>query len=332
MDSELTQTGENWRERVRELQALLDELRPQLIDAETHLAERLAAISAFEFQVRARLDSLNRRLDALQAEIDELRRGLRRYQADALDWDDGAPPRAKGGDTWRFEDGAAASGGFRYHAGPEKPRPVLESDLLAKIKGLYRQLARRFHPDLTLNEKDRAYRTDMMMAINAAYAAGDLAELERLATEPDVISTEPGTLEELARVLQREVDRCQRRLAEIKTELTQLEGHKSAQLMKRAERAAAEGRDLLAELAADFRRRITQKMVERDILETQLEEVEREGVEVSVDDLADIVYNLGLEQAEEGNLFGVEKTWRPRDPRPWESNDGREEEDDFDDY
>jgi hypothetical protein len=102
--------------------------------------------------------------------------------------------------------------------------------------------------------------------------------------------------------------------------------------MKRAERAAAEGRDLLAELAADFRRRITQKMVERDILETQLEDVEREGVEVSVDDLADIVYNLGLEQAEEGNLFGVEKTWQPRDPRPWESNDGRDEEDGFDDY
>ncbi len=331
MDSELTQTGENWRERVRELQALLDDLRPQLIDAETYLSERLAAISAFEFQVRARLDSLNRRLDALQAEIDELRRELRRYQAGLLEWDEIAPPRARDGDAWRIDEGAAASGDFRYHAGPEKPRPLLESELLAQIKGLYRQLARRFHPDLALNEPDRAYRTDMMMAINAAYAAGDRAELERLAAEPDVISSEPGTLEELARVLQREVDRCRRRLTEIQAELAQLEGHKSAQLMRRAERAAAEGRDLLAELAADFRRRITQKMVERDVLETQLEEVEREGVEISIDDLADIVYNLGLEQAEEGDLFGVEETWRPRDPRPWESNDGRDEEDGFDD-
>ena len=67
------------------------------------------------------------------------------------------------------------------------------------------------------------------------------------------------------------------------------------------------------------------------MLEAQLEEVEREGVEVSAADLADIVYNLGLEQADEGNLFGADRGWRPRDPRPWESNDGRDEEDGFDD-
>lgn len=332
MDGDLIQTGDKWRERVRELQAILDSLRPLLIDAETQLADRLAAISAFEFRVRARLDSLNRRLDGLQAEIDALRQGLRRYQTDALDWDDILPRRDKEGPTWRFEGGAASTGDFRYRTSTEKPRAVLEGDLLAKVKGLYRQLARRFHPDLALEEKDRSYRTDLMMAINAAYAAGDLAELERLATEPDSLSREPQTLEELALALEREVDRCRRRLAEIGTELARLESHKSAELMKRAERAAAVGRDLLAELAADFRRRIAEKMVERDILETQLEEVEREGVEVSADDLADIVYNLGLEQADEGDLFGAESAWRPRDPRPWESNDGGDEEDGFEDY
>jgi ABC-type transporter Mla subunit MlaD len=332
MDSDLIQTGDKWRERVREFQEILEGLRPRLIDAETQLADRLAAISAFEFQVRARLDSLNRRLDGLQAEIDALRQTLRRYQTDALDWDDILPRRDKGGETWRFEGGAASSGDFRYRTSTENPRAVLEGDLLAKIKGLYRQLARRFHPDLAFNENDRAYRTDLMMAINAAYSAGDLAELERLGTEPDSISRDPQTLEELALTLEREVDRCRRRLAEIATELARLESHKSAQLMKRAERAAAAGRDLLAELAADFRRRIAEKMVERDILETQLEEIEREGVEFSADDLADIVYNLGLEQADEGDLFGAESAWRPRDPRPWESNDGGDEEDGFDDY
>jgi chromosome segregation ATPase len=316
---------------VRELQALLDELRPQLIDTEAQLAERLAAIGAFEFQVRARLDSLNRRLDALQAEIDELRRALRRFQADALEWDDVLPRREKGGDRWRFEEGAAASGDFRYRVKSEAPRPVLEGDLIAAIKTLYRQLARRFHPDLALDETDRAYRTDLMMAINAAYAAGDLAALERLATEPNSLSRAPQNLEELAISLQREVDRCRRRLAEIATEMATLESHNSARLMKRVERAAAEGRDLLAELATDLRRRIGQKMVERDVLETQLEEVEREGVDVSADDLADIVYNLGLEQADEGDLLGADRGWRPRAPHPWESNDGGDDEDGFDD-
>lgn len=321
MEKQVAQTGENWRERVVELERVLAELRPQLIDAETQLAERLSAISAFEFQVRARLESLNRRLDALQAEIDDLRRELRRYQEDLFDF--GEPSAARPRETWRFdrESGAAASGEYRYRARVETPRTPLVGEQLAALKQLYRQLARRFHPDLALEGADRAYRTGLMMAINAAYAAGDLDALRRLAAEPDSAPRAPRTDQELAEALAREVEHCRRRLAEIAGELLTLERHDSARLMKRAERAAAEGRDLLAELAADLRRRISEKLVERDVLESQLEEVEREGVELSADDLADIVYNLGLEQAGEGELFTPEREWRPRNPHPWDSND-----------
>lgn len=331
MDSKLTPTGENWRERVEELQALLDTLRPQLIDAEAQLAERLAAISAFEYRVRARLEKLSQRLDALQAEIDGLRRELRRYQTGELLWGEATPAAGQNQEAWRFEESAASSGSYRYRSRSEAPRPALEGKRLAALKQLYRRLARRFHPDLVLDEADRAYRTDMMMAINAAYAAGDLEALERLADEPDTVSYVPQTPAELVAALQREVQHCRRRLSEIAAELATLEKHDSARLMKRAEKAAAAGRDLLSDLAADLRRRVSEKMVERDVLETQLEEVEREGVEVSVDDLTDIVYNLGLEQADEGNLFGSEGGWRPRRPRPWESNDGQDEDEGVDD-
>jgi chromosome segregation ATPase len=71
MNSDVVQTGPNWRERVLELEATLSALRPQLIDAETQMADRLAAISAFEYRLRARLESLSHRLDALQEEIDD---------------------------------------------------------------------------------------------------------------------------------------------------------------------------------------------------------------------------------------------------------------------
>ncbi|MCA9866468.1 MAG: hypothetical protein KC410_08265 [Anaerolineales bacterium] len=331
MDGKLTPTGENWRERAKELQALLDELRPQLIDAEAQLAERLASISAFEYRVRARLEKLSQRLDALQSEIDNLRRELRRYQTGELLWGEAPPAAGPAEGSWRFEESAASSGSYRYRSRSETPRPALEGKRLAAVKQLYRRLARRFHPDLVLDEADRAYRTDMMMAINAAYAAGDLEALERLANEPDTVSYTPQTPEELAAALQREVNHCRRRLDEIASEMSTLEKHDSARLMRRAEKAAAAGRDLLSDLATDLRRRISEKMVERDVLETQLDEVEREGVEVSVDDLADIVYNLGLEQADEGNLFGAEGSWQPRRPRPWESNDGQDEEDGVDD-
>ena len=110
MDSKLTPTGDNWRERVKELQTLLDTLRPQLIDAEAQLAERLAAISAFEYRVRARLEKLSQRLDALQTEIDGLRRELRRYQTGELLWDEEIPPVDQSEGAWRFEASAASSG------------------------------------------------------------------------------------------------------------------------------------------------------------------------------------------------------------------------------
>lgn len=332
MNSDLIQTGDNWREQIAELQALLEELRPQLIEAEAHLADRLAAISAFEYKVRARLEPLSHRLDALQAEIDVLRKELRRYQEGSLLWDEELPIANRAEQAWRFEESAASAGSYRYRKQADAPRPALEGERLALLKQLYRRLARRFHPDLVLDEADRAYRTDMMMAINAAYAAGDLDALERLANEPDTISYEPRSPEELVAALQREIDHCRRRLAEISTEMTTLERHDSSRLMKRVEKAAAVGRDLLAELAADLRLRISEKMVERDVLETQLDEVEREGVEVSYDDLADIVYNLGLEQADEDNLFGTENGWRPRNPRPWESNDGQDDDEIDDAY
>lgn len=332
MNGELIQTGDNWRERVAELQALLDELRPQLIEAEAQLADRLAAISSFEYKVRARLESLTHRLDSIQAEIDALRKELRRYQEGSLLWDEETVAAGGAETAWRFEESAASAGSYRYRRQADAPRPAPEGKRLALLKQLYRRLARRFHPDLVLDEADRAYRTDMMMAINAAYAAGDIDALERLANEPDTISYEPRSLEELAAALQREVDHCRRRLAEIAAEIATLEKHDSSRLMRRAEKAAAAGRDLLAELAADLRLRISEKMVERDVLETQLGEIEKEGVEVSFDDLADIVYNLGLEQADEGNLFGADSGWRPRNPRPWESNDGQDEDEMDDAY
>ena len=327
MDSDVIQTGPNWRERVTELEATLAELRPRLIDAETQLADRLAAIGAFEYKLRARLESLSHRLDALQEEIDDLRAALRRYQ-DALDWGDDLQPAVRGERGWRFSgEEAAASGRYRYHKTAEAPRPALAAEQQAALKQLYRQLARRFHPDLALEEADRAYRTDLMMAINAAYAAGDMAALERLAAEPDNAPRAPHTDEELAAALQREIDHCRRRLSEIAAELATLEGHDSTRLLRRAERASAEGRDLLAELAADLRRRINEKLVERDVLETQLEEMEQEGVELSADDLADIVYNLGLEQAGADNLLDSDRDWRPRERHdPWETNDADPDE------
>lgn len=53
----------------------------------------------------------------------------------------------------------------------------LDRDELKKIRQIFLRLADVFHPDKTLDDANREYRTEVMKEINQAYQAGDLAKL-----------------------------------------------------------------------------------------------------------------------------------------------------------
>jgi len=198
------------------------------------------------------------------------------------------------------EDGAASTGEYRYRkAETPPPPPRLDPDESTELKQLYRQLARRFHPDMAVDEADRAYRTSIMMAINAAYAAGDLEKLREILLEPDAANLieYAKSDEQMAEALRIEIERCQRRIEEIKQELVVLSNHESARLMRKVQRAEAEGHDLLAEIVRELREEISRKMVERDILKSEIENQEREDGDIHGDEFADIVWDLTLEEA-----------------------------------
>ncbi|MFO7537413.1 MAG: hypothetical protein R6X32_05050 [Chloroflexota bacterium] len=294
---ELTQADANWQENIRDLEEILAELRPELVEAEAALAEQISALNAFDFQVRSRLGQLTARLNSLTAEITHLRQQLRRR---AYDWDSGDSPSM----AWTTADfDAAESGDYRYMGSSQSPpTQPLAPEATADLKKLYRQLAFRFHPDMADSEEDRAYRTQIMMKINAAYAAGDLVALEQLAQEPDLAPLTPdATPQQIAESLYREVGRVRHRLAEIKEELAKLERHERTKLMRRAERAAAAGRNLLTELAAELKEAIERKLVERDILKLELEEQESDESFAS-EDFADAVWDMVLDDGFDQDL------------------------------
>jgi hypothetical protein len=60
---------------------------------------------------------------------------------------------------------------------PQRVRPGEE------VRRLYRELARKAHPDLAQEEKERLRREEFITRVNAAYARGDEAELRELAEE-----------------------------------------------------------------------------------------------------------------------------------------------------
>lgn len=311
-EQKLAQMNGSWQKRVEELQMLLKEVRPVLVAAEAELSERLAAISAFEFHVRSQLEPLTRRMDKLDEEINSLRRQLRHLQDVWLFAEDFSAGELY--DRWRSteDEGAAASGAYRYHEAPTSPPPEsLTADQSAALKQLYRQLARRFHPDFALNEADRAYRTGIMMSVNAAYAVGDLEKLAQLAQEPD--PQQPAyTDRELAEALLKELHRCQRRLQEIEIELARLEKHPSAELKRSADKAAEDGRDLLEELANELREKIAGKMVQRDVMQAEIEAFKDGKPEFAGGDFADAMYDLALEQVLDEDPMSGFSEWRDK--------------------
>jgi len=176
------------------------------------------------------------------------------------------------------------------------------------LKQLYRQLARRFHPDMAIDEADRDYRTQMMMAINAEYAAGDLDKLEQLLLEPDA----PHTItiqseEEQLDLLIRELMRVQNRLQEIEDELARLDKHKSAVMMRRQEEVVQKGRDWFVEVETQLRKDIAKRQIERDVLETQLANMEEfDETAVSDADFAEIMLDATLDDPSFGAEISAE--------------------------
>ena len=69
---------------------------------------------------------------------------------------------------------------------PPKPIPILSKEEKSEAKKLYRDLARRFHPDLIQDEKKREERRSLMASINQAYQENNLDVLREQQHLPDI--------------------------------------------------------------------------------------------------------------------------------------------------
>jgi prefoldin subunit 5 len=326
-ETQLVQSPGYWQEQLGEYRDLVGRARNELIEAEADLAERLAAINLFEFRLRSHVGSLANRLEALDREIKAFRRKIRDIAENWGDFEgngrDGVMDDARGVFS---EGGSAGSGDYRYMGEAPTAAPQdLDAGDSAELKRLYRSLARRFHPDMGVDEADRDHRTQMMMAINAAYAAHDLERLRELALEPDSGGTfDPAQpLERQVELLRAELVRLERRLREVRRELAGLEQHKSARLMRRAEKAEAEGRDFFAELAAQMKQEVARKMVERDVLQNDVETLLAEEGDLHGDELAENVWLWSLDNAYEDDPLTDMEMWlhKRRDRFQWDEDD-----------
>lgn len=208
--------------KADQLRAELLAAQRELVTAEADLAEEQAAVNAFRMHARLMLDDL---ADAISALLSEKQSLLTRLELERQAAEDEENPLGPDADEQKLSD--------------------LTDDLLmptstprdkAAEKRLYRELARRFHPDLADGAAELAYRTSVMTAVNAAYTAGDVHALYDLAGE-----LEPGELSELKGIESREmrqlrerVLQCRRRRRKVARQLQALREDKTARLWRKA--------------------------------------------------------------------------------------------------
>lgn len=126
------------------------------------------------------------------------------------------------------------------------------------FKRLYREVARRIHPDLAKDAADLERRTRLMAEANRAYEASDAEALQRILAEyedgPDAVEGE-GIGAELIRII-RQIGMAKARVAAIEHELAALRQSEIALLRKQADEKERDGCDLLSELATAVREQI----------------------------------------------------------------------------
>ena len=270
MTSNALQPLSTAQERTRRLKDDVAQAQQALLDSEAQLGEKQAVVNAFRMQCRLKIGDLVDRVLHLRAEKQLYLTHLRLWQQAeelGIPYDEADP-------FWQAQEQVELDEDEELllpHL-PETPRDD------AAAKRIYRQLARRFHPDLSANLVEQAYRTSMMAAINNAYSARDVQTLRDLADELD-----PTELAELAAIETSQERRMRERLLNLKRrrrktlkQLDELLKDSTTILCYKAQALEAEGRNWWDEIRVDLEREIRGREVEVAELKSQIEQVERQ--------------------------------------------------------
>jgi len=225
---------------ARELErkrAELTRLEAEVVQCELDLVTLQAELRAFE-------DRYLRIVGVRYAALDEIKAQIAETQARL---NPGDPTAQRGATQARAE--AQESSQAVGEAAPQQKFTPSES-----LKKCFREVAKRLHPDLTTDEKERSRRQRLMAEANRAYADGDEARLQAILREweesPESV-TDQGPGADLVRVI-RQIAQIEERLRTIEAEMVQLRSSDLFQLKTKVEEAEARSEDLLAEMAEEI--------------------------------------------------------------------------------
>jgi len=241
--------------------ALLDK-REQLTAVRSRLAEHEAELAQLRAQLRIFETRYLRQVGVLYAELDDLEARIAEREVDLYD-SDSARQRAAEARRQAQETHDAAFAAVHE---------TEEADPPPSLKTLFREVARRIHPDFARDDAEQEHFTLLMARANQAYRRGDAETLQRLLDDHLEINSSvagEGPAAELLRIT-RQVQHAERDIANLEAERHTLLSSEIAQLQLEAEAAAHEHRDLLTELATTLRDQIADASYRLQFVDRQI--------------------------------------------------------------
>jgi hypothetical protein len=219
--------------QLSEEQALLKR-REELAGLESRLAEREPAIANLQSAMRAFETRYLGAVGERYEELAKIEKEIAKLQG--LEFDDEEPVS--------LADDEVGCGQNRFH-----------SD---KLKKLYREVARKFHPDLSSCPQERQHRHQLMVEINRAYETGAEDRLQELLEAGDGLeSVDIGVSMSAEMILlTRRIAETKRRLAGIESEIEEITSSEIYKIKLRVENAETIGVDLFADLIGQVDRQI----------------------------------------------------------------------------
>ena len=243
MSSTLTLRQKPEDEELLRKQEELIALETELIERELSLANLKASLSAFEGEYLRRVGTLYAELDEIEAMIAE----SVAKQARTPDNEKRATEARE-----KAQESHSAAHGSAAQTKEFTPSP--------ELKKLYREVAKKIHPDLASDEADRLNRDALMARANIAYENGDEEQLRQILAEyessPDTVKGD-GVAADLVRTI-RKISQIKIRLEEIKSEIELLVACELNQLLKKATELKDGGRDLFDEMGESVKLKIAE--------------------------------------------------------------------------
>ena len=248
-------------EIVRKLtpeQEELDRKREELATVRTALAERELELADLRSQLKSFEGRYLRQVGVLYAELDDWEAKIAELEATLKP--SSATKQTAQDARKRADETHEATHGEASKARDFKPSP--------NLKNLFRDVAKRIHPDFARDDADQQRRTHLMAQANEAYSRGDAEALQRILDDYDESSESvqgEGIGAELIRII-RQIHQAKKNIAAIEQELNKLKTSELALLEKDVKAAKKQGRDLLAELAKTVSEQIMRKRKEHEVL------------------------------------------------------------------